>query len=112
MAVITCAPTASVLVVIAAVPPDSATGLPRLAPLFMNCTVPVGVPVPPTGATAAVNVTGTPGSTELALTVRVVVVGVSTTGVMYVVGEVNRMVPGKSPRLVGFSAVRQIAVRT
>jgi len=45
-----------------ALPPESVTALPKFAPLSLNCTAPVGVPVDPIEAslTVAVNVTPSP----------------------------------------------------
>ena len=54
--------------------PFRAAAAPMLLPLSLNCTVPVGVPVPAGPATVAVNVTDCPKSDGLADEVTVVVV--------------------------------------
>lgn len=72
-AVIVWVPTVSALVVKLAVPPDRLIGGPILLLLSLNCTVPVGVPLPPfAGATLAVNVTGSPSVDGLLLDERLV----------------------------------------
>jgi len=61
-AVTVCDPTVSVLVLPDAATPDtSVTGEPKLLPSIVNCTVPLGVPVPgATAATVAVKLTACP----------------------------------------------------
>jgi hypothetical protein len=68
IAVMECGPTASVVILAEiALPPDSATGEPKLTPSILNCTVPVGVPDPGALAVAvAVNVTLWPKTDGLA----------------------------------------------
>jgi hypothetical protein len=55
-----CVPTASALVVYAAIPPFNVTAEPAALPSMLNCTVPVGCAVTFTAATVAVIVTDCP----------------------------------------------------
>ena len=67
-------PTASALIVNAAVPLLRVTGLPAAVPSTLNCTVPVGTVDPDVGATVAVKVTdciNADGFSELATVVVV-----------------------------------------
>ncbi len=66
------APSASLTL---AVPPDRVIGPPRLVPLTLTCTVPVGVPAPGAfGATAMSNVVPCPATVGFVSEVTVVVV--------------------------------------
>ena len=79
-------PTVSPEVVNVATPlPFKDIGVPRLVPLSLNCTVPVGVPVP--DVTVAVNVTAWPKSDGLTEVLTVVTVIASTVAVLLAVAK-------------------------
>ncbi|OEV31440.1 hypothetical protein AN219_05065 [Streptomyces nanshensis] len=73
-----------------ATPPDSGTTTVGLPSPKSNVTVPVGVPAPgATGATVAVNVTGSPTTDGSGTSVRAVVVSATSTVCVSPGGEVE-----------------------
>jgi hypothetical protein len=96
-------PADSNVTVVLATPLESrATGLPRSVPLTSNCTDPVGVAVPPAGATVAVKVTGWPAAEGLGDAVSVDKV----TTVLLVVAAVPASILARSARRTVDGATR------
>jgi hypothetical protein len=99
-----CVPAASVVVVVLAVPPETATAEPRFVPLSVNCTVPAAV----VGVTPAFRVIEAPEATvPLGVTESVVVVGGAEGGALTVKFTVFDVDPPKAVVSVGVNtAVR------
>ena len=75
LAAMTWSPTESEFIeALTALPPDSATAPPKVAPSIKNCTVPLGVPPPVCGETVAVKVIDCPATLGLPLVVTTDVV--------------------------------------